>query len=83
MHLSVRVTPNSKKNEIIGWQQDVLKIRLTAPPLEGRANEALRQFLAQRLHLPPTSLTLLRGNHGRNKLIDVPLECTDIKKLLE
>ena len=82
MRLHVRVTPNAKKDEIVGWQQDVLKIRLAAPPLEGRANEALRQFLARRLHLPPTSLTLLRGSHGRDKLIDLPLECSDIKKLL-
>ncbi len=78
MRLSVRVTPNAKTTEIIGWEDDILKIRLAAPPVEGRANEALLRFLAKKLRLPFTSLFLHAGSRGRLKCLDIP-DNIDIK----
>lgn len=81
MRLSVRVIPNAKTTEIVGWQDDVLKIRLAAPPIEGRANEALLRFLAKKLGVPYTSLSFHGGSHGRTKCVKIP-EQTDIKNTL-
>lgn len=81
MRLSVRVTPNAKITEITGWQDGVLKIRLAAPPVEGRANEVLLRFLAKKLRLPFTSLSLHNGSHSRLKCVEIP-DDTDIKSTL-
>jgi hypothetical protein len=72
--LAVRVQPGAKANEITGWIADaqgaeVLKIRLRAPAVEGKANAALIEFLAQSLHLRPRQITLERGDKSRDKIV--------------
>ena len=67
----VRVQPRAKKNAIIGEIGDALKIALTAPPVEGRANEACIAFLAEFLNVPRSSVTIAAGETSRNKLIRV------------
>ncbi len=52
VRLSVRITPNARKNEVVGVLDDALKIKLNAPPIEGRANEALIRFIAEQLDVP-------------------------------
>ena len=74
--LAVRVQPGAKANEITGWVADaqggeVLKIRLRAPAVEGKANAALIEFLAETLHLRPRQITLERGDKSRDKIIHV------------
>lgn len=70
--LTVRVTPRSKKNEIVEILDDgTLKIRLTAPPLEGRANRVLIQFLAEVLSVPESRIDIVAGETGRNKLVTI------------
>jgi uncharacterized protein len=68
---AVRVHPRAKKNAITGALGDALKISLTAPPIEGRANEACIAFLAQLLNVPRSSITITSGQGGRNKVIRV------------
>lgn len=70
--LAVRVTPRSRKNEVVQVRQDgTVKVRLTAPPVEGKANQALIQFLAEVLGLSPARVRIVSGTTGRNKLVAV------------
>ncbi|MEW6720456.1 MAG: DUF167 domain-containing protein [Thermodesulfobacteriota bacterium] len=69
--LSVRVVPRSAKEEVAGCEGGALRIRLTAPPVEGKANEALCRFLAKALGVPRRSVTLLSGGTGRNKIVRI------------
>ena len=68
---AVKLHPRAKKNAITGTLGDALKISLTAPPLEGRANDACIGFLADLLKLPRSSITIAAGQTSRNKLIRV------------
>lgn len=68
---SVRVHPRAKKNAIAGEVGDALKISLTAPPVEGRANDACIRFLAELLQVPRSSVTIAAGDTSRNKVIRV------------
>jgi uncharacterized protein (TIGR00251 family) len=69
--LAVRVQPRSSKEEVAGVSEGVVRIRLTAPPVEGKANEALLKFLSKKLGIPKGRLELVAGDHGRNKLVRV------------
>jgi uncharacterized protein len=68
---TVRVQPRSSRDEIVGEYQDALKIRLTAPPLDDRANEALCKFLAARLKLPLAAVRIASGARSRTKRVEV------------
>jgi uncharacterized protein (TIGR00251 family) len=68
--LAVRVIPRASKNEIIEIMDNGrVKIRLTAPPVDGKANEALLKFLAKLLDVSIKQLKVVAGANGRNKLI--------------
>ena len=67
----VRIHPRAKRNAITGELGDALKLSLTAPPLEGKANAACVEFLAQLLNLPRSSITIAAGLSSRNKVIRV------------
>ena len=67
----VHVAPRASKNEIQGRYGDAIKIRLTAPPVEGAANEALIEFLADRLGVPRRQVEILSGTSSRDKLVRV------------
>ena len=70
--LAVRVTPRASRNEIFGVLNDgTVKIHLTAPPVEGQANEALLKFLSEVLGVPVSRLDIVAGKTGRNKLVSV------------
>jgi uncharacterized protein len=68
---TVKVHPRAKKNAITGEIGDALKISLTAPPVDGRANEACIAFLAELLNVPRSSVTITSGQNSRNKIIHV------------
>jgi uncharacterized protein len=68
---AVRVQPRASRDEIAGEWQDGLKIRLTAPPVDDRANEALRQFLATNLNVPLSAVRIASGEHSRSKRVEV------------
>jgi len=68
---TVRVQPRASRDEIAGAWQDGLKIRLTAPPLDDRANEALRRLLATRLKVPLSAVRIAAGERSRNKRVEI------------
>jgi uncharacterized protein (TIGR00251 family) len=67
----VKVHPRAKKNAITGEIGDALKLALTAPPVEGRANQACIEFLAEVLNVPRSSVTIAAGESSRNKVVRV------------
>jgi uncharacterized protein (TIGR00251 family) len=71
VELALRVSPNAASNELVGCVEGVWRIKISAPPVGGRANKELIAFLAQRLGLKKGDLTILRGHTSRNKLISV------------
>ena len=69
--LSLHVQPGAKKSECAGLLGEALKIRLAAPPVDGKANEALLRFLAQRLAIPRQQISLKSGQTSRQKVIEI------------
>jgi uncharacterized protein (TIGR00251 family) len=67
--LAVRLTPRASRNEVQGLAEDGLRIRLQAPPVDGKANEALRRFLADELDVAPSQVVLLSGESSRHKRV--------------
>ena len=68
---AVRIHPRAKRDTVTGQLGEALKISLTAPPLEGRANQACIEFLAKLLKVPRSSVTIASGHSSRNKVIRV------------
>lgn len=69
--LRVRVQPRASRDEIVGWDGATLRVRVSAPPVEGEANAALADLLARSLRVPQSAVTLVRGAHGRDKLVRI------------
>ncbi len=70
--LAVRVTPRASRNEIVEVLTDgTVKVRLTAPPVEGKANDALVDFLSNVLEVPPSRIEIVAGSTGRDKLVSI------------
>jgi hypothetical protein len=68
---AVKVHPRARKNAVAGEVGDALKVALTAPPAEGKANTACVEFLAELLDVPRSSITIAAGETSRNKIIRV------------
>ena len=80
---AVKVQPRAKRNAIIGELGDALKISLTAPPVEGRANDACIEFFANLLKVPRSSVSIASGENSRRKVIRVAgLSATELRKRL-
>jgi uncharacterized protein (TIGR00251 family) len=69
--LTLRVQPRASRDEIAGRHGDAIRIRLTAPPVDGAANHALVRFLADRLGVAQRLITLVSGHTGRAKTVEV------------
>jgi len=69
--LAVKVHPRANKNAITGEVGDVLRLALTAPPVDGKANDACIEFFAKLLNLPRSSVTIAAGQTSRNKVIRI------------
>lgn len=86
MKLALKVTPGAKKNEILGWEDDypqvgrVLKVKIAAPPVEGKANKEIVLFLAKALEVSKSSVEVVHGTSGRIKLVEIP-DGTDLSRL--
>ena len=79
----VQIQPGAARDGILGPVDDRLKIRLTAPPVEGRANKALIRLLAKRLRVAPSRISILRGQKSRRKeLLIQGLSLPDAVRLL-
>jgi len=69
--LTIHALPGAKRTEVAGIHGDCLKIRLAAPPVEGRANDALVAFFAVSFGVPRRSVTIVRGETGRRKTVRI------------
>lgn len=80
MILSVSIVPNASRTEIVGWVEGALKIRLAAPPVDGKANEALIRFLAKTLDLAPSEIEIKAGHGSKHKRLEIPTHPDDLNK---
>jgi len=69
--LKLRIVPNAKRNEVVGEHGDAVKIKIAAPALEGKANEALLDFIAEKLRVHRRDIALIAGEKSRDKLIEI------------
>jgi uncharacterized protein len=69
--IRVHVIPNAKINTVVGTYGDAIKIKLRAPAVQGKANAALREFLAEKLGVPQHAVVLERGERSRDKVIRI------------
>lgn len=71
MQIKVKVTPRAKKNRIAGWKGDVLKVFITAPPVDGKANAALIDFLAEEWNISRSAIKIIHGETSREKVLQI------------
>ena len=71
VRFSVRLQPRASKNEIVGLQGISLKVRVTAPPVEGMANDALVELLSKELQTPRRNVCIVSGHSARTKVIEI------------
>jgi uncharacterized protein len=69
--LKVRVHPKANRNEITGFADGLLQVKVAAPPVKGKANSELIEFLSEALGIRKSSLTILKGLTGHNKVIEI------------
>ena len=69
--IAVRLQPRGRQDEIVGWRDDRLLLRVTAPPVDGRANVALCRLLAKRLGVARGAVSVVQGQTSRDKLVVV------------
>lgn len=69
--IRVRVQPRASRDEIVGWREDTLRLRVSAPPLEGRANDAVVELIARTAGVARSAVSVVAGERGRDKLVRV------------
>jgi uncharacterized protein (TIGR00251 family) len=69
--IRVHVIPNAKIDKVVGKHSDAIKIKLRAPAVEGKANAALRRFLAEKLSIPQRAIVLDHGERSRDKVLRI------------
>ncbi len=71
VNLQIKVTPNASKNEIVGWEEGILRLRIKGVPEKGRVNEKLIAFLAKELGIAKSQITLMSGHTSRTKRLQI------------
>ncbi|MBL8982864.1 MAG: DUF167 domain-containing protein [Gemmatimonadetes bacterium] len=72
IRFAVHVQPRATRSEVVGCHGDALRVRLQAPPVDGAANEALVELLADTLEVPRRAIALVAGHTARRKVVEVP-----------
>ncbi len=72
MRLTIKVSPNASKTEIASRDGGVLRIKLAAPPVDGKANEKLIEFLSDEFDVPKSSIRIVSGATGKVKVVELP-----------
>lgn len=80
MRIRVKVIPNSKKNEIKGFKEGILYIKISAPPIKGKANEELVDFLQKKFGVK--GIKIVTGEKSRLKMLDIPLSEEEFLRLI-
>lgn len=88
LSLAVRLTPGAKADKIEGGETDAagkawLRIRISAPPVDGKANAALIKFLAKRWRLPKSAIAIVSGDAARNKTLSLEGDPARLRSLIE
>lgn len=84
MRLQVKVVPGSSRAEVVGWLGDSLKVRVTDPPENGRANAAVLDLLARNMEMDPDRLSLIAGGGSSRKVVEIKdLEPDELKVRLK
>jgi uncharacterized protein len=79
----LRVQPRSGKNEIAGQRAGLPLVRVTAPPVDGKANEAVRRLVAKRVGVPVSRVAVIRGESSRDKVLEVDgIDDDDLRRAL-
>ena len=82
MLLRVRIIANGKQTRVIGKEDGIYKIKVAAPPIEGRANEALIKFLAKTLSIAPSLISITQGANNKFKTLEIPLTINKVESAL-
>ena len=87
MKLTVHLTPKASHNKIDGWAKDaedqkVLRVKVTAVPEDGKANEALIKLLSKALHVSKSSISLIRGETSRVKMLEIDMSGEQFNKVI-
>ncbi len=69
IRIRVRITPNAPRNQVTGLRNDTYLVKINAPPVEGKANKALIEFLSELLDISKSSITILKGQTSRDKVL--------------
>jgi len=69
--LKIHLLPRASRDEICGLQGDALKVKVTAPPVSGKANKALQRFIAKKLNLSASQIEIMAGQHSREKTLKI------------
>jgi len=69
--LKLRIVPNARRSEVVGAHGDAIKVKVQAPPVDGKANEALCEFLAEQLQIPARSIEIVGGEKSRDKMVAI------------
>ncbi len=80
--ISVHAQPGAKKSAVVGLHGESLKVRIAAPPVEGKANEVLTAFVAKALGLPRRAVSIVKGESSREKLLLIANPAADPTRLL-
>ena len=81
--ISLSVYPNAAKNEVLGFTDGILRVKVTVPPTKGKANKELIAFLSQLLDVGKSSVNIIKGHTSRNKLIAIDgLSQEEVRKRL-
>lgn len=67
----MHVQPGAKRNQVTGFQEGVLRVKISVPPIEGRANEALISFLAKALGVRKSHISIVMGQTSRDKVLEI------------
>jgi uncharacterized protein (TIGR00251 family) len=69
--IAIRLQPRAKRDEVVGERAGAIVVRVTAPPVDGKANAALCAFIARMVHVPTSRVTVVRGQTSRDKVVRV------------
>ena len=81
--INLKISPNASRNEIIKTNDGTFKIKITARPVDGKANKALIEFLSKNLKVPKTSIEILKGHSGKEKTLLVRSKDIDVIEKLK
>ncbi|MBU1032962.1 MAG: DUF167 domain-containing protein [Patescibacteria group bacterium] len=80
--ITFRIIPNASTSELVGKDNGVWKIRISSPPIDGKANKELIRLLADVLDLAPSEIEILKGHSSKIKTLDIPLTKEEIEERL-